>query len=121
MPSFSKSSQDKLDTCHPDLIRLFNEVVKRTDCSILEGHRTMERQKELFRDGKSKTLGSKHLTQPSVAVDVMPYPIKWEDTLGQHKFAVTVLQTALEMGIKVKWGGTWRSFYDSPHYQLIGE
>ena len=81
----------------------------------------MERQEELFKTGKTKTLGSKHLYSPSRAVDVMPYPIDWDDRLGQHEFATKVYQKAIELGIKVKWGGNFKTFYDAPHWELIGE
>lgn len=127
MPSFSSKSKAKLDTCHPDLIRLFEEVVKRRDCTILEGHRTLERQKELFNADppRTKTMNSKHLTSPSIAVDVMPYPIDWEDKDEQYKFASLVFDTAMRMGIRVRWGGWFRAkgnkiFYDSPHWELLG-
>ena len=119
MNVFSSSSEDKLATCHPDLIRLFNAVLKDEDCTIIEGHRSMERQKQLFRDGKSKTLASNHLSVPSNAVDVMPYPIDWEDALGQHKFATIVYRKAIELNIKVRWGGNFKSFYDAPHWEII--
>ena len=119
MPSFSQSSKDKLDTCHPDLIRLFNEVIKEYDCSILEGHRDMERQKQLFRDKKTKTLASKHLYEPSRATDVMAYPIRWDDIQGQHEFATKVYMIAMVLGIRVKWGGNFKTFYDSPHWELL--
>ena len=121
MPKFSTKSQERLSTCHPDLIHLFEEVIKEVDCSVLEGHRTMERQKQLFRDGKSKTLASNHLYNPSKAADVMQYPIDWEDKLEQHKFATIVYKKAIELGIKVRWGGNFKSFYDAPHWELIGE
>jgi len=48
MPAFGKASQKKLDTCHPDIIKVFSVVITHIDCSILEGHRPVERQKELF-------------------------------------------------------------------------
>lgn len=119
MARFSVRSMDKLATCHRQLIELFNEVIKTYDCTILEGHRNMERQKKLFRDGKTKTLGSNHLSFPSRAVDVMPYPIDWNDTLGQHKFATHVYRTAISLGIKVRWGGNFKTFYDAPHWELL--
>lgn len=121
MPEFSKKSKENLNTCEEDLKRLFCEVIKYHDCTILEGHRSMERQKELFRDGKSKTLGSNHLSLPSKAVDVMPYPIQWDDIEGQHMFATAVFSKAMEMGIRVRWGGSFKSFYDAPHWEIIGE
>lgn len=120
MPSFSQSSKDKLATCESDLQKLFNEVIKTRDCTILEGHRDMERQKELFREGKTTTLGSRHLSSPSAAVDVMPYPIDWDDRLGQHEFATFVYDTAMKLGVSVNWGGSWKTFYDAPHWQCRG-
>ena len=119
MPEFSFKSKERLNTCHEDLIRLFQDMIICTDCSILEGHRTMERQKELFKQGKTKTLGSKHLSLPSNAVDVMPYPIDWADLEGQHLFATKVYAKAMELGIKVKWGGNFKNFYDAPHWEII--
>jgi peptidoglycan L-alanyl-D-glutamate endopeptidase CwlK len=44
MPQFGKDSLTKLSTCHPDLQKLFNEVIKHYDCTILEGHRSDEDQ-----------------------------------------------------------------------------
>lgn len=120
MPEFSIKSKEKLNTCNEDLKRLFNEVIKYHDCTIIEGHRTMERQKELYREGKSKTLESNHLPLPSNAVDVMPCPIKWDDLEGQHMFATYVYNKAMELGIRVRWGGNFKSFYDAPHWETIG-
>lgn len=119
MPSFSGRSRANLQTCEDDLITLFNAVIEKYDCTVLQGHRSMEEQKQLFRDGKTKTLASKHLHSPSKAVDVMPYPIDWEDIQGQHEFAAVVLATAVELGIKVKWGGHFKTFYDAPHWEII--
>jgi peptidoglycan L-alanyl-D-glutamate endopeptidase CwlK len=79
----------------------------------------MERQKELYREGKTKTLGSNHLPLPSKAADVMPYPIDWEDIAGQHEFATKVYAKAMELGIRVRWGGNFKTFYDAPHWEII--
>ena len=127
MPSFSSRSQEKLDTCHPDLIRLFKEVVKHYDCTILEGRRSFKRQEKLFAEGKSKTMNSKHLSNPSIAVDVAPYPIDWDDKQRFYHFGGYVLGVANELGIKIRWGGDWngnlnlkdQNFFDLPHFELI--
>ena len=39
MPTFGKSSIIALESAHPDLQRLFREVIKHVDCKVLEGHR----------------------------------------------------------------------------------
>lgn len=136
MASHGKASLEELSSCEADLIDLFSEVVKTYDNTILEGHRVMERQKELFRTKKSKTLGSKHLSLPSRAVDVSPYPIpsKWGEgdfkVLAQfYHFAGYVKAVADRMGIIVRWGGDWDSDYvfndqtfdDLVHWELINE
>ena len=133
MPSFSSRSQERLDTCHPDLVALFTEVIKHYDCTVLEGSRSQERQRELVRTGKSKTMNSKHLTSPSLACDVVPYPIDWS-RLGQERmrhFAGFVFGVASQLGLAIRWGGDWsgdamltrdglrdQSFMDLPHYEL---
>ena len=129
MPKFSVRSQQKLETCHPDLQLLFNEVVKIFDCSILCGTRSEDEQDELFRQGMSKVRypDSKHNHTPSLAVDVAPYPIDWKDSKRFYYFAGHVLGIAHSMGIKLRHGGDWdsdkdikdQSFYDLPHFELI--
>lgn len=120
MNSYSKISKQRLDTCHPDLIRLFNEVIKHVDCSILEGHRGEARQNILFEAGKTKAKfpKSKHNRSPSRAVDVMSYPIDWGDLFAIYHFAGIVKGIAISMGIKIKWGGDFKSFFDGPHFEL---
>lgn len=140
MPSFSQRSLARLGTCHPDLVRLFLAVVERHDCSILEGLRSDERQVELFIAGKSKIDGvtrrSKHQARPlfgnggdvvSWAVDVVPYPIDWQDRERFVHFAGIVLGYAESMGIDLRIGADWsgdgiftESFFDAPHYELRG-
>lgn len=126
MPKFSKVSASKLATCHPDLQKIFNEVIQAADCTIICGARTLEEQKKVFADGFSKIDGinkkSKHqisAEQPlSLAVDVLPYPIKWNDRKGHEEFARLVKAIAQRHGIKIAWGGDWKSFKDRPHYEL---
>ncbi len=123
MPSFSKSSMDKLTTCHALLQDLFNEVIKRRDCSVICGFRGQQEQDEAKRTGKSKAGWgeSKHNYSPSLAADVIPYPVKWEDKNEFMDFADFVKETAHNMGIPIRWGGDFTNFWDAPHYELVGE
>ena len=109
---------DNLSTCHPDLQRLFQGVIEHVDCSILEGHRSIERQQELFEAGKSQVRKGRHNDFPSLAVDVAPYPIDWDDHLRWRDFANFVKGYAASLDIPVEWGGDWKSFKDRPHWQL---
>lgn len=129
MPSFGKSSQDKLATCDPRLQKVFNEVIKHFDCTVIEGHRGEEAQNKAFAEGKSKLKypQGKHNKIPSLAADVLPYPIDWNDTNRMRYFAGFVVGIAATMGIKLRWGGDWNqntelkdnSFNDLPHFELV--
>ena len=128
MPKFGIRSKRNLYTAHPDLIRLFEEVVKSFDCTVIEGHRSKERQNKLFDEGNSKLKypKGKHNATPSNAVDVAPYPIDWNDRDRFHYFAGYVIGIASSMGIKIRWGGDWdmdtqtkdNNFDDLPHFEL---
>lgn len=127
---FSAKSQGRLDTCHADLVRLFEAVIGAGhDCTVIEGHRNRETQDEYFRTGKSKKKwpDGKHNKIPSQAVDVMPYPIDWSDRKRLEAFALVVFATAAKLGIAVRWGGDWNQngksdderFFDGPHWELV--
>lgn len=110
----------KLVGVHPDLVRLVTEVARITTMPfvVLEGTRTLARQRELVAKGASKTLKSRHLT--GHAVDLAPTSkgkVSWDWPL-YHKFAAIVKQAAKNIGLGIEWGGDWRSFKDGPHWQL---
>ena len=121
MPTFSKRSQERLATCHPDLQRLFNEVIKEIDCAVLCGHRGKADQDAAVKGGFSKTVfpNSKHNSLPSMAVDVAPWPLDWNNKQSFVELANVVLTKAKELGIEVRWGGHFRSFFDGPHFELV--
>jgi len=121
MYRFSQNSKIKLLTCEPKLQKLFNEVIKYVDCSILEGHRNEERQNKLYTEGKTKARfpHSNHNVLPSKAVDVVVYPVDWDDINRIHGFAGFVKGVASQMDIKIKWGGDFKNLFDSPHFELV--
>ena len=47
MPRFGTRSKRNLATCDKRLQRIFNEVIKHVDCSVIEGHRDQQRQDKL--------------------------------------------------------------------------
>lgn len=57
MPSFSKRSRDNLETADVRLQKLFNEVIKEFDCTVISGHRSPEEQFELFKKGRQEIDG----------------------------------------------------------------
>ena len=128
MPRFGRKSKERLASCDPTLQKLFNEVIKHVDCSVLEGHRGKERQNKFYDEGKSKVRypNGRHNANPSLAVDVTPYPVDWEDRERQTLFAGFVLGIARGLGIKIRWGGDWdmdfdvqdNKFDDFPHFEI---
>lgn len=129
MPSFGKSSQKKLNTCDIRLQKILNEVIKHYDFSVISGHRGKAEQNQLVNEGKSKLAypRSKHNTLPSLAVDVAPYPIDWNDTARFYYLAGLITATAHTMGYTIRWGGDWDSdnefsdnrFNDLPHFEIV--
>ncbi len=116
MPKFSKISHDRLGTCHPHLIKIFNRVVADYDCSILCGHRGEERQNAAFNATPKRSHvrwpDGKHNALPSDAVDVAPYPVDWSNLKRFYLFAGYVIGRAAEMGIPLRWGGDWDTDWD---------
>tara|TARA_R100000808_G_scaffold8233_1_gene23337 strand:- start:3840 stop:4232 length:393 start_codon:yes stop_codon:yes gene_type:complete len=125
---FGRRSKENLSTCNKKLQDIFNEVIKHIDCSVLEGHRSKERQNLLYEQGKTKVRYPKgrHNQSPSNAVDVTPYPVDWDDRERQTLFAGFVLGIAKSMGINLRWGGDWNQdfkvqdnkFDDFPHFEV---
>ena len=128
MPKFGRKSRERLSSCNDELQKIFNEVIKHVDCSVLEGHRSKDRQNKLYEEGKTKVKypNGRHNRQPSSAVDVTPYPVDWKDRERQTLFAGFVIGVASQMGIKLRWGGDWdqdfqvvdNRFDDFPHFEL---
>jgi len=116
----SLRSKQKLSGVHPDLVAVVQRAIEITeqDFSVLEGLRSIERQKELYKSGKSKTMNSRHLT--GHAVDLAPYPLSW-DWEYFYPIADAMNEAAKELGVDVEWGGDWKSFPDGPHFQLSWE
>ena len=131
MYKFSNTSKENLSTVHPDLQTLFQEVIKHRDCAIVSGKRTKEEQAELYKKGRS-TSGeivtyrdgvfkkSKH--QSGNAVDVVPYPEKWNEEairdFGNYVKGIAIMLKAYGAIDKdIQWGGDWERS-DKPHWQV---
>ena len=123
MASFSTYSLSKLKGVNPLLVKVMQEAIKETpvDFRILEGLRTLERQKYLVAKGASKTLKSRHLS--GKAVDVGAYvnkTVNW-DVKYYKQIAAHVKKVANTLGVSITWGGDWASFPDYGHFELNKE
>ena len=117
---FSRRSETNLAGVHPDLVRVMRRALElsEVDFMITEGFRTRQRQEALLREGKSKTMRSRHLT--GHAVDVAAWidgKISW-NWPHYEVIARAIKQAGAELGVPVEWGGDWKSFKDGPHFQL---
>lgn len=111
-------SKQSLSGVHVDLVAVVKKAIEITevDLSVIEGIRHIERQRQLVKGGKSTTLNSRHLT--GHAVDMVPYPVDWEDLERFELMAEAMKLAAEELDIPIVWGGDWKSFYDAPHFEL---
>ena len=117
MYKFSSRSKKRLDTCHADIMKVMDEAIKHCDFSVLEGHRTEEKQELYYERGTSKLHYpmSRHNRFPSEAIDIIPYPFNgWEDLEQFEKLATEIFAAAEAVGVELTWGGNWRTFKDYP-------
>jgi peptidoglycan LD-endopeptidase CwlK len=110
-----------LEGVHPDFRRVMDRALQESPLNfeVIEGLRTVARQKQLVAMGASKTMNSRHIT--GHAVDLLPIG---PDGKGRfdwplyHKLAPAVKAAAAKEGVALVWGGDWKSFKDGPHFEL---
>lgn len=119
-------------------------VIVLRDCSVVAGHRSNEEQDALYAQGRTapgkivtnaKAGESEHNAQPSKAIDVVPWPEKWESAKAFENLASIVweqwriMETLdLTQGFELVWGGDWdgdrdpndTDDWDKPHWELRG-
>lgn len=122
---FSARSLKNLQGVHPDLIRVITRALELStiDFGITEGVRTWARQEELYEQGKSQTMNSRHIPGADglgKAVDVVAYvggKVTW-DYPQYQAIAAYVKLAAMELNIPIIWGGDWKTFKDGVHFEL---
>ncbi|PHR60819.1 MAG: hypothetical protein COA47_06315 [Robiginitomaculum sp.] len=116
----SKRSRERLATVHPDLQLIVGSaiLISIIDFAVLEGLRSLSRQRELVKSGASSTLNSRHLTGHAVDLGAwVSGGIRWDWPL-YHQIASAMQQAAAQHDLKLEWGGDWETFPDGPHFQL---
>lgn len=150
-----RASLKELDGVHPKLVGVVKRAIQISvqDFSVHDGLRTVEEQRSYVQTGVSKTMNSMHRTQPDGyghAVDLVPYingKLRWEWP-AIFPIAAAMRIAAQELGVKLRWGGTWgplqdiaadpvsmnravqaysaerrkagkSAFIDGPHYELL--
>ena len=144
----SQRSLGNLEGVDERLVKVVKRAIEltKTDFAVIEGLRTVERQRELVSKGASHTMDSKHVQ--GKAVDLMAYigtRASWELNLYDD-LADAMKAAAIEMDVGIRWGGAWtvkdirrwqgsmesamngyvdrcraqkrRPFIDGPHFEL---
>jgi len=120
MPSLGPRSVMRLKGVHPDLVKVVQHAIEisAVDFTVLEGLRTIERQRELVKAGASQTLKSRHLTGHAVDLGAwVDDQVDWSWPL-YDKIAKAMKTAAADLKIPLEWGGDWKQFKDGPHFQL---
>lgn len=125
---FGKRSRKRLEGVHPDLVKVAEECLNLMDIAIIEGVRSLNKQKDYLRTGATKTLKSKHLI--GHALDLTPYPVDMKSDMGikRHYYMAGMLRgIAHMMDIKIRSGADWdndgkitdQTFMDLVHIEKI--
>lgn len=134
MYKLGEKSLLNLASCDMRLQLVAHAAINIYDFSVIEGGRTLERQKELYDAGKSWTLESMHLIDDknpfSKAFDLVPYPMREEDWHNRPLFCYfggIIMGVAKSLNIPLRWGGDWdqsnnpatNKKFDGAHFELI--
>lgn len=136
--AYGKSSFTNLLSCDKKLqavavraLEIANKCGR--DLSVIEGHRSLERQKALLEKGLSQVKEGKHNEYPSKALDFLPYHITYKGLSGNpiqvkaiatkygisyevamqkvcaefYIIAQCFMIAAAELNINIRWGGDW--------------
>jgi peptidoglycan L-alanyl-D-glutamate endopeptidase CwlK len=152
--TLGNNSRAKLNGVHPKLVAVIERAIEITeqDFSVLEGCRSQQRQWELY--GQGRTIGemraagapmsvlaqpampkvtwvtkSNHMPKPDGfghAVDLVPYPLDWNDLSKYDAIKRAMFAAAAELKTKLRWGADWdcdgkpreKGETDNPHFEL---
>ena len=147
----SKLSLCRLEGVDANLIKVVKRAIEITpqDFMVVEGVRTKEQCYINYGKGRTAAqctakgvpakyalpkvakvtwlnnpLDSKHVT--GKAVDLVPYPVDWNDLSKFDQMAQAMFAAAKELGVSIRWGADWdndgnyreKGEYDSPHFEL---
>lgn len=121
--TLSSTSLKRLEGVDKRLVEVVKLALEKSkqDFVVVEGLRTMERQRELVKKGASMTMNSKHLT--GHAVDLAPL-VKGKVSWNWNYFyaiAEAMRDAAEALDITVVWGGIWKplNMTTSPAVTLV--
>lgn len=111
----NQRSMRNLEGVHEDLVRVVLKASERQPFLVTEGLRSKERQAVMVRTGKSQTKNSRHLY--GLAVDVCDMDGCYDEP-DMRAIARAMKAAAADLDVPIVWGGDWKSFQDTPHFEL---
>ena len=133
--SLGLRSLQRMSGVHADLRKVALRAIQITkqDFTVIEGIRSIERQKQLVASGASKRLNSRHITGHAIDLAVWrDGKIDWEDDKGEwnkdgyREIGRAMFAAAKELKVDIRWGADWNSngktsderFLDWVHFEL---
>ena len=114
--SMTAKSLDRLQRVHPDLQLIVTraDLLGEMDFIVIEGERTLEKQKAFVAKGASTTMRSRHVREMNqcgevCAVDLgvmIDGELRWDGNLYMDLAYLMKEATEIE-GVPVVWGGCW--------------
>lgn len=117
----NEKSEQHLLGVHLDLCRVVRAARGASPFrfEISEGLRSKARQAELVKAGKSQTQNSRHLTGHAVDIVILNNDGSANWSFDRYKSVADVFKKeAARLGVKIAWGGDWRTLKDGPHFEL---
>lgn len=113
-------SEKRLKGVHPDMQKVVRAAIAKlkSDVLVVEGLRTVSRQKKLVAKGASKTMNSRHITGHAVDLCAMSDGALSWGSPNAPKIAKAMKDAATAAKVELDWGGDWKSFVDTPHFEL---
>ena len=104
-----------------DLVRVVKTAItiSKIDFTVIEGVRSLERQKQLLIKRKTTTMRSRHLTGHAVDLGAWVDNTVYWDWEYYEQISDAMKHAAAQEKVKIEWGGDWTSFKDGPHLSLI--
>lgn len=140
----SKLSLSRLEGVHPELVKVVQRAIQLTDQDFMVVEGVRSREQCMINWGKGRTVDQCKLrgipekyAQPKLskvtwlldpfaskhvkgqAVDLVPFPVDWNDLSKFKAISVAMKAAAVELGIGLAWGGNWVKSKDYPHFELV--
>ncbi|WP_369608208.1 M15 family metallopeptidase [Snodgrassella alvi] len=143
MYKLSKRSLTNLQGVNTNLVKVVQRAIEITkqDFMVTEGLRSREQCCINYGKGRTaqqctqKGVPAKY-AQPNIskvtwlnnpfaskhsqgrAVDLVPYPVDWNDLAKFRSIAEAMKQAAKELDVSINWGGDWQKTKDYPHFEV---